>query len=182
LQYSPTGDLDALSSLEELALRWTIELLPYNAVAGLASDQYNGDEASDRYYLIQCYALYTLLARQYTPTNTDIDSPTEPWYDVTNWLDAPNEECDWYGIECTEYNLGGALDGVRAVTTIDLADNNLSGDVSPDLGLLTYVSIFDVSGNPLLDGAIPKSINAWEHVTLFDVTGTGLTGTTPTLV
>jgi hypothetical protein len=173
LQYSPTGDLDALSSLEELALRWTIELLPYNILTG---------DESDRYYLVQCYALYTLLARQYTPSNTDIDSPNEPWYDVTNWLDAPDNECAWYGITCTEYNFDGALGQVYAVTSIDLADNNLSGDLSPDVGLLEYVATFDVSGNLLLDGTIPKSVSGWEHVSLFDVTGTSLTGNPPTLV
>jgi hypothetical protein len=40
------------------------------------------------------------------------------------------------------YNVGGALGQGYAVTTIGLANNNLSGDVSPDVGLLTYVSTF----------------------------------------
>jgi len=101
------------------------------------------------------------------------------WTDSTNWcdktrcssgpkFDSPGTECTWFGVTC---------DGSGAhVTRIALNDNQLSGQI-PDLGDLTELVSFDVSGNRLF-GAIPTLAGAQKLAT-FDVGHNQLTGPLP---
>jgi len=103
------------------------------------------------------------------------------WTDSTNWcdktrcssgpkFDSPGTECTWFGVTC---------DGSGAhVTRIALNDNQLSGQI-PDLGDLTELVSFDVSGNRLF-GAIPTLAGAQKLAT-FDVGHNQLSGPLPAL-
>src|SRR5574341_1015674 len=49
------------------------------------------------------------------------------WKNRTNWLGAPGTEGTWYGVNVSSDH----------VTAIDLADNNLVGQLPPELGTLS---------------------------------------------
>lgn len=101
----------------------------------------------------------------------------------------------WPGINCTN----------RRVTSINLANMNLTGTLSPDLGALTFLKSLDLSnnlftgpipeeltsakgletvnlGNNRLDGALPSSLGNWTNLTSLDVSNNGLGGQIPASV
>jgi len=122
------------------------------------------------------------------------------WITATNWNDAAETECTWFGVTC---------DGTSShVTAIDLENNNLTGTL-PSLSGLAELNTFLVGtgydceavNRNLIGGAIPAlpaatsdfeagcnqlngsipSLGALSFLTTFDVSGNLLTGTIPSL-
>lgn len=82
------------------------------------------------------------------------DSTNGPgWTGSTGWL-STNTPCTWRGVSCSSGH----------VTNIDLADNQLSGSIPPELGNLANLQSLYLSYNQLR-GALPRSL-----MTLFPVT------------
>lgn len=81
----------------------------------------------------------------------------------------PSSECDWGGLECN-------VDG--CITKIRLDENNLIGELPPELSFLTFLSIVDLDDNNI-SGPIPNSYGDLQYLKVFDVDENELTGTIP---
>ena len=90
------------------------------------------------------------------------------WIDSTNWL--TKDECSWHGIGC---KLG-------VVTQVELWGNGLQGKLSPDLGLLSDLSVFNLNSNSNLSGSLPSEIGLWISLTYFDCSLNSISGTLST--
>lgn len=71
------------------------------------------------------------------------------WTNRTGWLGAAGSECTWYGVTC---DAGGST-----VIALSLSGNQLSGNISPELGNLTNLQGLVLTGN-LLSGSIPSTL------------------------
>ncbi len=90
------------------------------------------------------------------------------WQDRTNWLtDLPLEE--WYGI---------TTDDQGNVISIDLKNNNLSGNIPPELGDLPTLRFLDLGINPL-SGTLPASLSGLTEIEDLRIFGTQVTGEIP---
>ena len=70
----------------------------------------------------------------------------DDWHDNTNWLtDAPLE--DWFGVS----------ERKGRVRTLQLRDNNLRGEILPEIGLLSQLLVLDLVDNSLR-GHVPPEI------------------------
>ena len=72
------------------------------------------------------------------------------WHDSTNWGNTNNIR--WYGVSNQ-----GSRAGPRAVTMLKLPENNLTGEIPPELGNLDRIRALDLSGNNLT-GRIPPEL------------------------
>ncbi len=92
----------------------------------------------------------------------------DEWYDNTNWLsDAPLDE--WYGLTTDE-------DG--GVTRLHLEQNNLEGEIPPELGNLANLQTLNL-GNNDLSGELPGELGRLTNLTYLDFWGNELTGEIP---
>lgn len=129
----------------------------------------------------QCEALVKL----YNITNGDA------WTTNTDWLTGPTP-CDWYGVDCTGTNItsldlsnnnlsGPLVREIGLLTTIvelNLSSNNLSGPLIPEIGLLTSLVDLDLSNNALT-GVIPKTIGNLTTLTSLNLSQNQITGKIP---
>jgi hypothetical protein len=111
----------------------------------------------DQFRLRQRYALLTLFQSAYANDDS--------WY-------FNDDECQWFGIRCDQEN---------NVNRIDLFGNNLPGQLSADLGLLTNMVYFSVSTNAF-SGTLPPSIGMWTNLEIFSVFSNSLAGTIPATI
>ena len=111
------------------------------------------------------------------------------WINNENWLtDAPLNE--WYGIN------GGGLTGLRGeiergwtpsfgrtptklVYDLRLSENNLGGNVPPEIGKLTELIGLDISANPDVVGRMPLELWTLSKLMFLDVNTTSVSGTLP---
>jgi Leucine-rich repeat (LRR) protein len=91
------------------------------------------------------------------------------WKNKSNWLGDIGTECNWHGVICTN----------GRVTGLFLYNNNLNGKISPEIGNLTSITSFIISGNPLLVGSIPPEIGKLTEITSIDLADNGLSGSIP---
>ena len=132
---------------------------------------------------IQRFALATL----YYSTNGGF------WTEDTNWLSHEVHECRWF--TSFPYDICG--EGVGNDNMVDddyrneddfhfislgLLENNITGSLPPEVGLLSDLLYFDIAANPLLRGTLPTEIGLWTDMTYFSARKTQLTGTIPTEV
>jgi len=68
------------------------------------------------------------------------------WNNNDGWL-VTNTPCSWYGVSCASGH----------VTSLDLASNQLSGSIPPELGNLTNLQYLSLGGNQL-SGSIPPEL------------------------
>ena len=109
----------------------------------------------------------------------------------------PNEDIDrWYGVTAnsagrvTELNLGGnelsaemaivadELTSLTALTTLDLSDNQLTGEVPAVFDILAFLTSLDLSDNELT-GPIPQGLGTLTGLTTLDLSGNALDGEIP---
>jgi Leucine-rich repeat (LRR) protein len=138
-------------SAEDRALEWII-----------ASDPTQWTVAND-FRLTQRYALATLWIQQ-------VESDTD-------WADRP-DECQWPGNSCAEVNLGSEVGTQRAIASMELENKGLTGSLSPDLGLLSNLVLFNV-GNNSLGGTIPSTLGRWTNIETLDLSNNDLIGKVP---
>ena len=65
------------------------------------------------------------------------------WKNMSGWAKR-FDECTWHGITCDEIHLGTSLGLQNVVTGIQTTWNSVSGTLSPELGLLSFVNDFHV--------------------------------------
>ena len=109
----------------------------------------------------------------------------------------PNEDIDrWYGVTAnsagrvTALNLGGnelsakmaivadELTSLTALTTLDLSDNQLTGEVPAVFDILAFLTSLDLSNNQLT-GPIPQGLGTLTGLTTLDLSGNALDGEIP---
>ena len=90
------------------------------------------------------------------------------WNSSDNWLsDAPLGE--WYGVE---------TDGDGRVAGLDLAYNQLTGEIPPELANLTSLTLLSLWGNQL-SGEVPAELGNLSNLTHLNLSGNHLTGEIP---
>ena len=90
------------------------------------------------------------------------------WYDNTNWLsDMPLGE--WYGV---------ATDSDGRVMRLDLRENQLSGEIPPELGNLSSLQILALDRNRL-SGSIPPELGNLSNLTFLNLGANQLDGEIP---
>jgi Leucine-rich repeat (LRR) protein len=98
------------------------------------------------------------------------------WTNNTGWVNgAAGTNCDpcngWYGVTCS----GGR------VTSLDLANNNLSGQIPTEIGNLTLVDILSLDNNQL-SGSIPPSIGDLSNLKFLVLRYNQLSGSIPSSI
>jgi len=105
---------------------------------------------SDR-KVIQQYALACLYYATDDVPNVNFPDPND-WATSGGWLERSNE-CSWTSVKCAD------IDGFDAVTRLNLDDNNLSGEIPPELVLLKEsLTKLDLSRNKNYN---PEGTVAW---------------------
>ncbi|SEA59842.1 S8 family peptidase [Alkalimonas amylolytica] len=89
------------------------------------------------------------------------------WFERSGWLQH-SSVCDWYGVSCQQGD----------ITALELAQNNLNGDLQLDFGVLPMLTVLDLAGNSLT-GAIPASIEAASRLQQLDLSKNGFSGALP---
>jgi Leucine-rich repeat (LRR) protein len=98
------------------------------------------------------------------------------------------EECDWPAIACVEQAISGtsisdSSSSMNVVTEINGPNSDWIGlgSISPDLALLTSLTLFDLSSKDLT-GTLPWSMGQWINLITFNVHHNALTGPLPTSI
>lgn len=105
---------------------------------------------------------YAVLVALYMKTGGD------DWTNNDNWLDGTDLET-WYGVD---------TDSAGWVAYLNLADNNLTGEIPPDLGDLASLGHLDLSGNRP-KGAIPVEVGELDSLRYLRLSVNDLTGEIP---
>ena len=92
------------------------------------------------------------------------------WHDDTNW-GSSQQTSSWYGVS------NRAARNPRHVTMLQLPENNLTGELPPELGNLSSLSILDLRGNNLT-GEIPAELNNL-RLLMLRLSGNRFTGCIP---
>ncbi|KAF8402451.1 hypothetical protein HHK36_010535 [Tetracentron sinense] len=102
-------------------------------------------------------------------------SLNDPMKNLRNWNKGDPCTSNWTGVLCFNQSEN---DGYLHVQELQLLNMNLSGSLSPDLGLLSYMKILDVMWNKI-SGSIPKEIGNITSLELLLLNGNQLTGSLP---
>jgi hypothetical protein len=137
---------------EEKALIWVLNDDPF---------RFSPDTAARRFRLLQRYALRTLWS-QWT---------LEDSFFIGN-------ECQWYGLSCTDMDVGDGVGMASVVTELDFFQNNLTGFLPEDLGLLSYLTRINLFDNSM-SGSLPQSVGRWSLLEDFSIAFNSFTGTIP---
>lgn len=115
------------------------------------------------------------------------------WNDFTGWFDEP-DFCDWFGVTCNNgrveelsfvnNNLGGELPpelgDLTDVYFIELEENSISGVIPTELGDLVALEVFGLDGNFGITGPIPSQLGRLTLLYYFSAVETSLTSSLPT--
>lgn len=121
---------------------------------------YCSEVAVSEISLSQCNALVELYYQTSGPG----------WFERHGWLQS-NTPCSWFGVQCQH----------SQVTALDLANNNLTGELGSTLGSLSALRRFDLSGNAL-SGVIPASVVNLTALQQLNLSQNNLTGTVPAAI
>ncbi|KAL3910361.1 MAG: hypothetical protein SGILL_007721, partial [Bacillariaceae sp.] len=107
------------------------------------------------------------------------------WFNQRNWLS--EDECTWHGVTCIlmtpglrrnlkAHSMSRKLqDGDKLVALLDLENNNLSGEMPADLGLLQFLKTLNLSKNEL-QGEISSTISSMDFIEEIYLNDNRLTG------
>ncbi len=101
---------------------------------------------------------------------TSIYNKTEGsgWKNSSGWL-SDTSPCNWFGVVC----------GVGSVVELNLADNNLRGNIPPEISLLTNLKTLNLEFNHL-SGSIPPELGDLSKLEFMFLNGnSGLNGSIP---
>ena len=90
------------------------------------------------------------------------------WTHKDNWLGPPGTEGSWFGVTCN----------YQGVAELKLANNNLVGQIPPELGNLKILNALLLHNNQL-SGPIPPELGNLEHCTFFALNNNKLSGPIP---
>jgi hypothetical protein len=108
------------------------------------------------------------------------------WATTLGWLEYDNE-CEWYGLNCTSFDLGENVGEQHVVTGIDFyvdmteSSMNFAGTIPPDIGLLTSLTLLDFKSNRVT-GSLPESIGYCSHLEVLDLSECLVAGTLPSSI
>ncbi|XP_072958664.1 probable LRR receptor-like serine/threonine-protein kinase At1g06840 [Typha angustifolia] len=102
-------------------------------------------------------------------------SLVDPLRKLKNWESGDPCMTNWTGVLCYNSTLN---DGYLHVQELQLIRMNLSGNLAPELGNLSYMKILDVMWNSI-NGSIPKEIGKITSLELLLVNGNKLSGSLP---
>ena len=60
------------------------------------------------------------------------------WTKSDNWMDPHIGHCDWHGINCN---------GANKTVKLELQNNGLSGNISPNIAKLSSLEVLDLNNN-----------------------------------
>jgi Leucine rich repeat len=149
-QYSK-NDTAAFSLLETArasAVKWLNEESSYFLMMDLSQQK-------QRYSLAVFYMATTL----------------QPWQNSTGWLSSDNE-CSWFSDSdevCSDKML---------YTTLQLNDNDLSGQLPEEIELLSELEVLDLRSNEIR-GVLPSQLGTLSALQVMDVSNNQLTSTIP---
>lgn len=98
-----------------------------------------------------------------------------------------SHECLWFGLGCvgvpqdvlpTERDLL-SIDEVKLIDTVDLNDNNLSGELFDELFSFTQLRELTLDGNKKITGTIPEAVGQLSLLQSIDIDDNDLVGTLP---
>jgi hypothetical protein len=96
----------------------------------------------------------------------------EGWINNAGWMrDA--EECSWWSMR------GGCCDGIGRYISLTQTNNNVTGSIPPEIGLLTDLVTVDLSENEVV-GQIPTSIGILKQLKEISLDRNFLSGSIPT--
>jgi hypothetical protein len=94
------------------------------------------------------------------------------WKNHKGWLGSPGTECNWYGVECEE------ITSSANVISLDLRDNNLTGNLPDELDQFTQLVWLDLEQNQI-SGAMPAGIGHLSSLTWLGLTQNSFSGLVP---
>jgi DNA-binding SARP family transcriptional activator len=90
------------------------------------------------------------------------------WKNSSGWL-SDTTPCNWFGVVCS----------AGSVTELNLPDNNLRGNIPPEISLLTNLKTLNLEFNHL-SGSIPPELGNLSQLEFMSLTGnSGLSGSIP---
>ncbi|MEN3157993.1 S8 family serine peptidase [Alkalimonas sp. NCh-2] len=89
------------------------------------------------------------------------------WFERNGWLQH-SAICSWYGVRCQSGD----------VTALELAQNNLSGQLQLNYSALPALAVLDLAGNSLT-GPIPAGIGTARELQQLDLSHNGFSGALP---
>jgi Leucine-rich repeat (LRR) protein len=103
------------------------------------------------------------------------------WANTANWL-TPEPVCTWFGVQCAGSRLGSRRLGGGLITGVNLASNNLIGQMPPELGLLSSrLASLDLSKNMIV-GRLPSETALLAGLTTLNLGRNGLSGSLPSQI
>lgn len=128
--------------LDKVALEGGAEFEDESSYQSKARSWLELNEDVDQYavaQIVQRYALACFFFATYGVANAYTPPMPFTWVKSENWITDTNE-CEWYGVTCEK----------DKVVTIDLTNNNITGSVPLEIGLLgSSLERLDLSGNPV---------------------------------
>jgi len=102
------------------------------------------------------------------------------------FLDA-SHECLWFGLTCTDVPREAlpsqrdivSVDTFSPITSVDISDNALSGDLFAELFYLTKLQELTLDGNKGISGSIPEEIGLLTDLIAVDIDDNKLSGSLP---
>lgn len=91
------------------------------------------------------------------------------WVNNQGWMES-SQVCSWYGIECNNEH----------VTAIALSNNNLIGELVPDLSALTHLTSLNLSSNELY-GEVSAELGTLSQLQFLDLSSNQLQSIAPEL-
>jgi hypothetical protein len=105
----------------------------------------------------------------------------DSWLNRSNWLSAI-DECSWHSVlQETAHTHGheSVCDNAGQYVSLALANQNLTGMIPPEIGLLSNLKMLELTGNRV-QGIIPTTVGILEELNSLFLESNELTGTLPT--
>ncbi|KAJ6403463.1 hypothetical protein OIU84_015380 [Salix udensis] len=132
------------------------------------------------FLLSYCYLRLLTVAQVTNPSEVNAllavkNNLNDPMKRLSNWNKGDPCTTNWTGVFCHDAT---GIDGCLHVRELQLLDLNLSGNLAPELGQLSQLTIMDFMWNELT-GSIPREIGNLSSLMLLLLNGNKLSGSLP---
>ena len=97
------------------------------------------------------------------------------WSNKLGWMTNNTSECTWFSSDTMDL-----ICSDDTFTSLTLENNRLRGTLPDELGILSSLSILDLSSNPFIRGPLPKGISDLWNLEFLIIYETQLSGVIPT--